>query len=92
MVLQLGVGVPAALLLLKADALLDASRPREALAAYQEALQAEFPEVQGKILLLSRLIDRSFDIEDPFGGSLDCCGGTGVVVAAGLSSAETSEN
>jgi predicted methyltransferase MtxX (methanogen marker protein 4) len=30
----------AALLLLKADALLDASRPREALAAYQEALQA----------------------------------------------------
>jgi protein-tyrosine-phosphatase len=38
---------------------------------HQEALQAEFPAVQGKILLLSQLVDRKFDIEDPFGGSLD---------------------
>jgi protein-tyrosine-phosphatase len=38
---------------------------------HQEALHAEFPAVQDKILLLSQLIDRSFDIEDPFGGNLD---------------------
>ncbi|HTP10127.1 MAG TPA: low molecular weight protein arginine phosphatase [Anaerolineae bacterium] len=38
---------------------------------HQEALQAEFPEIQGKVLLLSQLIDRKFDIEDPFNGSVD---------------------
>lgn len=38
---------------------------------HQEALQAEFPVVQGRILLVSQLIDRKFDIEDPFGGSVD---------------------
>ena len=38
---------------------------------HQEALQAEFPEVQDKVLLLSQLIDRNFDVEDPFGGSVD---------------------
>jgi protein-tyrosine-phosphatase len=38
---------------------------------HQEALQAEFPTVQGKVLLMSQLVDRKFDIEDPFGGSLD---------------------
>ena len=37
---------------------------------HQEALQAEFPEVGGKVYLLSQLIDRKFDIDDPFGGSL----------------------
>jgi protein-tyrosine phosphatase len=37
---------------------------------HQEALQAEFPAVQNKIMRLSQLIDREFDIEDPFGGSL----------------------
>jgi protein-tyrosine-phosphatase len=38
---------------------------------HQEALQAEFPAVQNKIVLLSQLVDREFDIVDPFGGSLD---------------------
>ena len=38
---------------------------------HQEALQAEFPEAQHKVYLLSQLIDRSFDIADPYGGSLD---------------------
>jgi protein-tyrosine-phosphatase len=38
---------------------------------HQEALQAEFPTVQGRVLLVSQLIDRKFDIEDPFGGSAD---------------------
>jgi protein-tyrosine-phosphatase len=37
----------------------------------QEALQAEFPEAQGKVYLLSQLVDRHFDIEDPYGGGLD---------------------
>ena len=39
--------------------------------SHREALQVEFPEVQDKIFLLSQLIDRSYDVEDPFGGSLD---------------------
>ena len=37
----------------------------------QEALQAEFPDAQGKVYLLSQLVDGSFDIEDPYGGNLD---------------------
>jgi protein-tyrosine-phosphatase len=38
---------------------------------HQEALLAEFPAMRGKVLLVSQLIDRKFDIEDPFGGSVD---------------------
>ena len=38
---------------------------------HQEAVQAEFPEIRHKVYLLSQLVDRSFDIEDPYGGSLD---------------------
>lgn len=38
---------------------------------HREALQAEFPEAQGKVHMLSELIDRDFDIEDPYGGSLN---------------------
>jgi protein-tyrosine-phosphatase len=38
---------------------------------HQEAIQAEFPGIQHKVYLLSQLVDRSFDIEDPYGGSLD---------------------
>lgn len=38
---------------------------------HQEAVQVEFPEIQHKVYLLSQLVDHSFDIEDPYGGSLD---------------------
>lgn len=38
---------------------------------HQEALQAEFPATQGKVYLLSQLVGLNFDIEDPYGGSLD---------------------
>ncbi len=38
---------------------------------HQEAIQAEFPDIQHKVHLLSQLVDRSFDIEDPYGGSRD---------------------
>jgi protein-tyrosine-phosphatase len=38
---------------------------------HKEAVQAEFPEIRHKVYLLSQLIDRSFDVEDPFGGTLD---------------------
>ncbi len=38
---------------------------------HQESIQIEFPQVSGKVYLLSQLIDRTFDIEDPYGGSLD---------------------
>lgn len=37
----------------------------------QEAIQAEFPEAQGKVYVLSQLVGRDFDIADPYGGSLD---------------------
>jgi len=38
---------------------------------HRESLQAEFPEIAERVYLLSQLIDRQFDIEDPYGGSLD---------------------
>jgi len=38
---------------------------------HQEALQAEFPEIAPRVYLLSQLVDRSFDIEDPYGGTWD---------------------
>jgi protein-tyrosine-phosphatase len=38
---------------------------------HQEAIRAEFPEMQHKVYLVSQLVDRNFDIEDPYGGSLD---------------------
>jgi protein-tyrosine phosphatase len=36
---------------------------------HQEALQIEFPEFAAKVHLMSELIDRTFDIADPFGGT-----------------------
>ena len=36
---------------------------------HREALCAEFPQVEHKIHLLSELIDQTFDIDDPVGGS-----------------------
>ena len=57
--------------LVDADLLADAALILVMTRHHQEALQAEFPAAQGKVLLLSQLIDRRFDIEDPFGGSLD---------------------
>jgi protein-tyrosine-phosphatase len=38
---------------------------------HREALQAEFPDIAQRVYLLSQLVDRNFDIEDPYGGSLD---------------------
>jgi protein-tyrosine phosphatase len=38
---------------------------------HRESLQAEFPEIADRVYLLSQLIDRQFDVEDPYGGSLD---------------------
>jgi protein-tyrosine-phosphatase len=38
---------------------------------HQESLRAEFPEIAPRLHLLSQLVDRSFDIEDPYGGTLD---------------------
>jgi len=38
---------------------------------HRESLQAEFPEIAERVYLLSQLVDRKFDIEDPYGGSLD---------------------
>ena len=35
-------------------------------------MQAEFPDIAAAdVYLLSQLIDRNFDIEDPYGGTLD---------------------
>ncbi len=38
---------------------------------HQEAIQAEFPEVANKTLLISQLVGQSDDIEDPYGGTLE---------------------
>ena len=38
---------------------------------HQEAIRAEFPAVAYKVHLLSQLLGQSFDIDDPYGGSLD---------------------
>jgi protein-tyrosine-phosphatase len=38
---------------------------------HQEAIQVEFPEIAHKVHLLSRLLEQSFDIDDPYGGSLE---------------------
>jgi protein-tyrosine-phosphatase len=38
---------------------------------HRESLLAEFPEIAGRVYLLSQLVDRKFDIEDPYGGRLD---------------------
>jgi protein-tyrosine-phosphatase len=37
---------------------------------HRESLLVEFPEIAGRVYLLSQLVDRKFDIEDPYGGSL----------------------
>jgi protein-tyrosine phosphatase len=37
-------------------------------AGQQEALQIEFPKQRGRIYLLSQLVGRRYDIEDPIGG------------------------
>lgn len=38
---------------------------------HQEAIQAEWPAVSHKIYLLSHLIECDYDIDDPYGGSLE---------------------
>jgi protein-tyrosine-phosphatase len=38
---------------------------------HKEAIQAEFPRMADKVFLLSQLVDQVFDIEDPYGGSLE---------------------
>ena len=49
----------------KADAVLVMTRN------HKEAIQAEFPASVGRVFLLSQLVDQDYDIEDPYGGSLD---------------------
>lgn len=38
--------------------------------SHRDALTAEFPECRAKLHLMSELKDRTFDIEDPYGGLL----------------------
>ncbi|HEY61124.1 MAG TPA: low molecular weight protein arginine phosphatase [Anaerolineae bacterium] len=38
---------------------------------HKEALSAEFPEGAGKVFLLSEMVGKHVDIEDPIGGTLD---------------------
>jgi protein-tyrosine phosphatase len=37
--------------------------------SHREALQVEFPERAGRIRLLSEMVGRAFDVEDPYGSS-----------------------
>jgi protein-tyrosine-phosphatase len=39
-------------------------------AGHKEALLVEHPEVKDRIYMLSELVDSSFDIADPYGGSI----------------------
>lgn len=45
-------------------------------AGHAEALQAEFPQERGKVFLLSEMAGPSYDIQDPYGGSLKDFGRT----------------
>lgn len=38
---------------------------------HKEALRVEFPQVAGRVYLLSEMIDKNYEIDDPVGGSLD---------------------
>jgi protein-tyrosine-phosphatase len=38
--------------------------------SHRDALSAEFPESRSKLHLMSELKDRTFDIDDPYGGTL----------------------
>lgn len=55
--------------------------------AHREALVAEFPEAQPKIYLFSEMIDKSYDIADPYGSSLAhyeyCAGDLETIIEAG---------
>lgn len=37
----------------------------------KEALQAEFPEVKNRVFLISEMIGQSYEIQDPYNGSLE---------------------
>lgn len=37
---------------------------------HKEALQIEFPDLAGRIFLLSEMVDEKFDVDDPIGGPL----------------------
>jgi protein arginine phosphatase len=39
--------------------------------SHRDALSAEFPESRAKLHLMSELKDRTFDINDPYGGALE---------------------
>ncbi len=39
--------------------------------SHKEALQVEFPQDRANIYLLSEMIDKNFDIADPYGGPAD---------------------
>lgn len=39
--------------------------------SHKEALRAEFPEIAGRVYLLSEMVGKQFDIRDPIGEPLD---------------------
>lgn len=40
-------------------------------ASHKESLLVEFPQFSGKIYLLSEMVQNTFDIDDPYGGSAE---------------------
>jgi protein-tyrosine-phosphatase len=62
-------------------------------ASHRDALTSEFPTVRGKLHLMSELIDRTFDIADPYGGTLaeyqDCAASLEKLIDSGYEKIKT---
>jgi protein-tyrosine-phosphatase len=40
-------------------------------AGHKEALLTEYPEIKGRVYMLSEMVGSSFDVEDPIGGTIE---------------------
>jgi protein-tyrosine-phosphatase len=61
--------------------------------SHRDALASEFPAARGKLHLMSELIDRTFDIADPYGGTLaeyqDCAASLEKLIDSGYEKIKT---
>ncbi len=61
--------------------------------SHRDALTSEFPAARGKLHLMSELMDRTFDIADPYGGTLaeyqDCAASLEKMIDSGYEKIKT---
>ena len=61
--------------------------------SHRDALTSEFPAARGKLHLMSELIDRTFDIADPYGNTLaeyqDCAASLAKLIDTGYEKIKT---